>query len=49
MASRKKPEFSMTADLEKFKYEVAEEISHNKKHQGLANILGAKTLTKNNS
>lgn len=46
MAGKKKPEFSMTADLEKFKYEVAEEISiNNKRHQGLTSSLSAKTTS----
>ncbi len=35
MPRRNKPEFPLTASLEKFKYEVAEEISiNNNKHRG---------------
>ncbi len=46
MANRRKPEFSLTADLEKFKYEVAEEISiNNKKHRGLTGNLTTNSTT----
>lgn len=34
MPRRKKPEFNLTADLEKFKYEVADEIAINNKKNG---------------
>ncbi len=51
MTSRRKPEFSMNADLENFRYEVAEEIAiNNKKHRGLTGgtfAKGAGATTKN--